>query len=190
MKTLSPQVLDLFDTGAIAIRGLVKVILPSGTYGLWNGTGEEEFEGISYKPNSLISADEVAMGIGTSAIPFDITVPESANFGVTPDLLAGIENEHYKNAVVVIYDAYYEPNTRNLLHVEPMRSGYIDTIDHNDDGQSSALMVHCEDHRLDGHRNGYRTASHADQQLVSVGDKFFEYASEQTTEKFYFGRSG
>ena len=34
------------------------------------------------------------------------------------------------------------------------------------------------------HRDGYRTASHEDQQLVSPGDMFFEFASKVKHEEF------
>lgn len=189
MKPLSPATLDLFDSGSVAIRSLVKIILPNGTFGCWNGTGTLNYAGLAYKQNTLISIDEISGSIGTAATPFKLVLPASADFGLTPDVLGTIEDFQYKGALITIYDAFFVPNTRALVHVEPMRTGFIDFIDHSDDGQTYILTVHCEDHNLDNHRDGYRTASHSDQQLVSNGDRFFEHASEQSTETFKFGRS-
>ncbi|MFP3649152.1 hypothetical protein, partial [Paraburkholderia sp. SIMBA_054] len=69
------------------------------------------------------------------------------------------------------------------LHVEPLYYGYVDTIDHVRDERSMKLVIHIETSALDNHKDGYRSASHEDQQIVSPGDRFFQYASLVKTEK-------
>jgi hypothetical protein len=182
--TLPSTVTDLLDEGRAAVRGLVKFEFTTGTYGAWNGTGVLTYAGLDYHPNSLISVEDVPMGLGSDAVPLTIEMPESADFGITPDVLAGIETVGYKGAPVTIYDAYFEPDTRELLHVEALYSGYIDYIDHSNDGEGFKLVGHIETSALDNHRDGYRSASNADQQLVSAGDKFFEHAAKVQTETF------
>lgn len=172
------------DAGRFAVRGLVKFEFGTGTYGFWNGTGTLEWNGLSYRPNALIAIKDPPVRMGMEAVPLTIELPASADFGVTPDMLAQIENEAYKNRPVTIYDAHFEPDTRNLMHVEPLYAGYIDYIEHVRRRGTVKLVGHIETTALDNHRDGYRSASNADQQLVSEGDRFFEHAAKTQTETF------
>lgn len=175
---------DLLDEGRVIVRGLVKVMLGSGPFGMWNGVGTLNWDGVDYIQNSLLSIEEPVYTTGTQANEFTIEMPESADFGITPDVLAGIDSEDYKNKTIIIYDAYFHPDTLELLHVEPMLYGYVDTIDHViDDGQFK-LRGNLESTAVDNHRDGYRAGNHEDQQLVAPGDTFFEYAGR--TKHDYF----
>lgn len=175
---------DALDEGRFAARGLIRFQFGDGTHGVWNGTGEFVWNGVTYKPNALISVDDIGLQMGTAAAPLTIEMPESADFGVSPDMLAEIETLDYKGRPVTIYDAYFHPDTRELLHVEPLYSGYIDYIDHVHGRDGMKLVGHVETTALDNHRDGYRSASHADQQLVSPGDRFFEHAATVQHETF------
>lgn len=180
---------DLLEEGRLAVRGLVRFQFGTGTIGFWNGTGTLEYEdfpgaGTEYLANSLLSFSDIPMGMGTAAVPLTIEMPASADFGITPDLLAQIETLDYKGRAVTIYDAYFDPDTRELVHVEALYRGYVDTIDHTvEDGQMK-LVANVETSALDNHRDGYRMASHEDQQLVSAGDMFFEHAARVNVERF------
>lgn len=172
------------DEGRFAVRGLIKFEFGTGTYGVWNGTGNFVWDDVTFKPNSLIGVDDIDLETGTGSAPLTIELPESADFGITPDMLASIEGHDYKGRPVTIYDAYFDPETRELLHVEPLHSGYIDFIDHVVDSGEMRLVGHVETSALDNHRDGYRSASHADQQLLSPGDMFFEHAARVQFETF------
>jgi hypothetical protein len=175
---------DLLEEGRIAIRSLIRISLPSGTIGFWNGVGTLTYESVDYVQNHFLRIDEPVFTTGTSANEFLIEMPESADFGITPDILASIEEEDYKNAPILVSDAYFDPDTRALLHVEPMLSGYVDYIDHSFDGTEFKLVGHLESSAIDNHREGYRGANHEDQQLVSPGDTFFEHAARVKHEYF------
>lgn len=175
---------DLLDEGRIVVRSLVRVDLGSGPFGMWNGVGTLTWDDVDYIQNHLLAIEEPAYTTGTQANEFSIEMPESADFGITPDILAGIDSEDYKNKPITIYDAYFHPDTMELLHVEPMLYGYVDTIDHVfDDGQWK-LRGNLESSAVDNHRDGYRAANHEDQQLVAPGDTFFEYAGIVKHEHF------
>lgn len=174
----------LLEQGRVSVRGMIKFQFGGGTYGIWNGRGDLIHGGVTYVPNSLIGVEDIAFGMGTEARAVRITMPESADFGVTPDLLASIEAEDYKGRKVTIYDAYIDPDTTDLLHVEALYAGYIDTIDHEIDGGEMRLVAHVQTKAIDNHRDGYRSASNADQQLISAGDLFFEHAAKVGFETF------
>ncbi len=175
---------NAIEEGRFAVRGLVRFDLGEGTYGFWNGTGDLVYSGLTYRPNSLLRFDDLALQLGTAAAPLTIEMPESLDFGITPDTLAEIETLTYKGARVIISDAYFNPGSRDLLHVEPLYEGYIDFIDHVVEGGEMKLVAHVETTALDNHRDGYRSASHSDQQLVSAGDMFFEHAAKVPFEEF------
>lgn len=185
-----PSALEsLLEDGRFVVRGLARFDFGTGTYGVWNGTGELVYEdfagsGVTYKPNALIRVEDIPLGLGTAAVPLTIEMPESANYGVTPDVLATIEDEDYKGRPVTIYDAYFDPDSRELIHVEPLYRGYVDTIDHVVEDGVMKLVGHIETTALDNHRDGYRAANHEDQQLVSPGDMFFEHAARTGIETF------
>jgi len=176
---------QLLAEGRIVIRSMGDFMFGTGTWYMWNGMSELVWNGNTYLPNQLIGIEEPPFEMGSEALPITITMPAAADFGITPDKLAQIESLDYKGRTVILYDAYFDPDTRQLLHVEPMYRGYIDTIDHAFDNGEFVLKANIETTALENHRDGYRTASHEDQQLVSPGDKFFEYASTVRRENFH-----
>lgn len=179
-----PALEDRLEEGRFAVRGLIKFQFGEGFYGVWTGSDEFEWDGVTYTPNALLEVDDLEQSAGTDAAPLTITLAASADFGLTPDVLATIETYDYKGRPVTIYDAYFDPDTRELLHVEPLYSGYLDFIDHDIANGEYKLVGHVETSALDNHRDGYRSASHADQQLISPGDMFFEHAARVQFETF------
>lgn len=175
---------DLLEANTIVVRSGVKFALGTGTYGFWNGPGIITIDSVDYKQNTLIEIDEPVFTTGTAASDFKIQMPESADWGVTPDVLAQIESEDYKGYPVTVYDFYFDPDTRELLHVEPMIYGYIDTVDHVWDENQWKLVGNLVSGAVDNHRDGYRSASHEDQQLISPGDLFLEHAAKTKNEFF------
>jgi hypothetical protein len=175
---------ELLDEGRIVVRSLAKFEFGTGTYGVWNGIGTLTWESVDYIPNHLITVEISTFALGTQAVPMTIRMIEDKDAGITPNSLASIEQEDYKNRPVTLYDAFFHPDTRALLHVEPLQSGYCDYIDHVVQGGEAAIEGHIEGRAIDNHREGYRTASHADQQLISPGDMFFEHAGKVRTDYF------
>ncbi len=175
---------DLLEEGRVVIRSLVRIELGDGPFGFWNGIGTLTWDGTDFLQNHLISVDEPLFTTGTAANEFSIEMPESADFGITPDKLAEIESLDYKNKPITIYDAYFDPDTRELLHVEPMLYGFVDTVDHVFEQDQWKLRGNLESGAVDNHRDGYRAANHEDQQLVLAGDTIFEYAGRTKHEHF------
>ncbi len=182
--TFPTRLQQVLGEGRAVIRSLLKIETGTGTYGFWNGNANLDWNGLTYWPSTLISVSEPVYGIGTAASTFTVELVAKRDSGLTPDKLLLIENEDYKGRPVTVYDAYFDPDTRALLHVEPMTYGYCDTVDHVTEGGETKLVGNIVDGRLDNHRDGYRSASHEDQQLVSPGDMFFEFASRVRSEYF------
>lgn len=174
----------VLNEGRAVVRSGMKVVCTTGTYGFWNGKADITIEGQLYWPNTLIEVSEPVYGLGTAASTFSISLVAKRDNGLTPDKLALIEGEGYKDAPVTVYDFYFDPDDRSFLHAEPGAFGFIDTIDHTRDSGNKGLLANVRSGAIANHRDGYRTASHQDQQLVSPGDMIFQYASVVRHEKF------
>lgn len=173
---------QVLDEGRAIIRSGMKVVCTTGTYGFWNGKGDVTVGGLVYWPNTLITVSEPVYGLGTAAATF--TVELVTGTGLTPDKLLLVDSEGYKDAPLTVFDFYFDPDDRSFLHAEPGAYGYVDTIDHSREGGESKLIANVRSGAIANHRDGYRTASHEDQQLVSPGDQFFQYASVVKHEFF------
>ncbi len=167
---------ELMEEGRIAIRGLVRINFPGQPYGFWSGNYVLPYADLDYVPNQLARVEEPDFATGMEAAEFAIEMPEASDYGITPDVLAEIEAMPYKGAPITVSEAYFDPDTGALLHVEPMLSGYIDTVEHVLSGGESKLVGKCITDSLDNFRESSAAASHEHQQLVSPGDRIFEYA--------------
>ncbi|MER9624010.1 DUF2163 domain-containing protein [Mesorhizobium sp. M0222] len=174
----------VLEEGRAVIRSGMKIVCTTGTYGFWNGKGDITVDGQVYWPNSLITVSEPVYGLGTAASAFTVELVAKRDSGLTPDKLALIEAEGYKDAPLSVFDFYFDPDDRSFLHAEPGPYGYVDTIDHSRDSGEKKLVANVRSGAVANHRDGYRTASHEDQQLVSEGDLFFQYASVVKHEHF------
>jgi hypothetical protein len=183
--TVPARVIELLEEGRAAIRGAAKFEFGGGTYGVTTNGASFVHGGVTYVANQLVQIDAPAAVLGLEASEFTVTMPSASDFGLTPDKLAEIENEDYKGRPVTVYDVFFDPDTRELLYLDPIAYGYLDTIDHERDGSGEMKLTgHVISGALDNHRDGYRAASHEDQQLVSPGDMFFEHAGRVKSETF------
>lgn len=170
--------------GRAVIRSGIMIACTTGTYGFWNGKGDITVNGQLYWPNTLIAVSEPVYGLGTAASTFTMSLVAQRDSGLTPDKLLLVEGEGYKDAPVSVFDFYFDPDDRTFLWAEPGPYGFIDTIDHSRDGGEKKLVANVRSGAIANHRDGYRTASNEDQQLVSAGDLIFQYASKVKNEKF------
>ncbi|MFC3326202.1 hypothetical protein [Mesorhizobium cantuariense] len=182
--TFPTRLQDVLTEGRAVIRSGIKIVCGTGTYGFWNGKGDITVDGLVYWPNTLIEVSEPVYGLGTAASTFTLSLVAKRDSGLTPDKLLLVENETYKDAPVTVFDFYFDPDDRTFLHAEPGAYGFIDTIDHSRDNGEKKLVANVRSGAIANHRDGYRTASHEDQQLVSSGDMFFQYASKVQHETF------
>lgn len=196
MRTFSPTLLALLDEGRVSLAGMIRFDLGEGSYGFIRRAAPYTWGGVTYQPmlEGLISVSSLAATTGTSASGFTLTLSESPDDGLTPDVLLNIENYDYRDRPVTIYDLHAHPDTGAILG-DPvaMMRGYINAIEHVTDPSSGYLMqVECESRALDYSRRNGRLASHEDQQRrapVGTVDKFFEHAGSAGKKDLKWGKS-
>jgi len=187
--TIPGAVQDAIDAGRESVRGLIRFDLGGGTYRFVRDS-VPLFDGVdTWLPGSVIEVSDLSGVTGLSAESFTVTLSAAPEDGLTADVLIGIENEDYSDRPVTIYDAHVDPDTGALLHVEAIRRGYIDTIDHEEAaGNPYTIKATCETRALDYSRRNGRVRSHADQQRRWPGDRFYEHAATRGRVEIYWGR--
>lgn len=189
MIVLPPDVLALHDAGRIAVRGMMRFDLGSGSYGFIYAMQPFTYAGVTYVPGGLIKVSDLTGTLGRTAQAFTVTLAASADTELTPAVLQTIEAEDYRDRPVTIYDAYFHPDTGVLLHVQALKRGYVDTIDHVADPSGGyTLTATCETRALDYTRRNARRRTTVDQARRAPGDKFFEHCAMRGREEIFWGR--
>jgi hypothetical protein len=189
MIALPEEVLQLMDEGRLSIRGLMRFDFGDGSYGFTTASRPYTYAGLEYLPGGVIQVEDIVGAVGFEASGLTIRLAEAPDDGLTPEVLAGIENADYHQRPVTIWDAYFHPDTGELLLVTPVYRGLIDTIRHTTDGEEAAIVAQCESRAIDNSKTGYRLRGTADQQSMWSGDRFYEHAEMAGKQELYFGRS-
>lgn len=187
---LSNEVKALYDEGRISTRQMLRFQFASGVYGFIARSEPLTYAGVEYKPFGLIEVSDIGGGSGTTADgSFTLTLAESPDDGLTPDVLLQIENEDYRDRPVVVMDAHFHPDTGELIQVETVARGYLDVVNHEADPERGYILTAmCEGRQLDYSRRFGRVRSMSDQQRRSAGDKFFQHAGQAGRVEVYWGR--
>lgn len=189
MIVFPDPVLDLLDQGRISVRGLLRFEFGTGTYGFINSVQPLVYGGLSYVPGGIIQVSDFSDATGLTAQTFSITLAESKDDGLTPEVLQTIEAEDYRDRPVKIYDAQFHPDTGELLNVELIKRGYVDTIDHIVSLTTGyTLIMNCESRAIDYTRSNARTRGDQDQRRRKSTDGFFVNSSERGRITVYWGR--
>ncbi|EJF91688.1 DUF2163 domain-containing protein [Bartonella tamiae] len=175
MRSLSQRTIDLLNQGRMKGAELLRFDFASGTYGFWTGKSEFEYNGLNYLPGGILSISSIPGQWGYNAQGLTIELASSPNDGLTPEVLATMDNEIWHQRPVTIYEAFFDPDSYELLFVEPLYRGLLDTLEFQD-GSETKLIATCESRALDNSREGYRMRSMNDQHLINSGDNFYSFA--------------
>lgn len=189
MKFYPERVLQLMDQGREIIVGLVRFEFGTGTYGFAKSPETIRHDGLDYEPGGVLSVSDLDEEAGSSAKKFTIELTGSPQDGLTPQVLASIENEDYRDRPVYLMDAIFDPETNELLHVETVGRGYVDTAPQEPfaaDGPK--LELNCESRALDYSRKNGRQANTTDQQKRNPTDTFFKHAATAGLRQVNWGK--
>lgn len=162
-------------------------------YGIHAGTfGTINFEGLDYAgAGSLLEIEQIDQSVDLSASPIVVRLrAQPDDEGLTPDVLATIDTQPWKNAPVTLTRVYFDPATGAVVKATQWFGGFVDTIEHDENvGGEYALVGTFEPRSLDHSRRGHRMSGDADQRLIDADDAFFEHSARTRTEKLTYGRA-
>ena len=188
MRSLTPRAEELFNIGTIKLSQMVRLEFSTGTYGFCAADTELEYDGLTYVPGGIIDISAINGQWGMTAQGLTLTLAARSDDGLTPDLLATIQDEGWHQRPVIIKEAIYDPNTYDLLFVDTIYRGRIDTLNFQD-GPDCKLVANCESLAIDNNREGYRMRSNNDQHLINAGDNFFSFAETEARTVVQWGQN-
>lgn len=193
MRTVNASTQAMLDAYRASARDLILFNFGAGgTHGFWSGAGVFTYNAQDYiGAASLFEVEAVDETEGLEANAVNIALRAVPEAGLTPDVLANIETYAYKQTTVTLSIAFFDPDTNALVSVEPVMSGILDQIAHEEDGEGGYRLVgRIESRSRDHTRTGYRRRSHEDQQTISAGDGGLRHAAVVGQQRIYWGRKG
>lgn len=188
MRNLTAKAEQLFNHGTIKVTELIRLEFTTGTYGFWGGNSQFDYNGLTYYPGGIIEISAIKGQWGMTSQPLTLTLAARADDGLTPDVLATIQDEGWHQRPVIISEAIYDPETYELLLVETTYRGRIDTLNFQD-GAECKLIANCESLAIDNNREGYRMRSNNDQHLINAGDNFFSFVETEARTVVQWGQN-
>lgn len=181
-----PRLIQLYEEGRASYRRGAFFNIPGAPWRMWNGSAPVEINGETFYPNQAIEFQLPEYTQGTEALQMTVILAARSGWADMPqDIIQNIESYSYKGVIITLYDIYQDPDTGGVLYVEPMDVQWkIDVIRHVSSGDTQEIQAICNSIDIDAHRDGYRAANHEDQQRLSAGDLFFQYAIETKHEEF------
>lgn len=187
METFDTAIQAQLDAGVVSVRGLIKVVLGSGSYGFVRDVVPLVYDGLTYQPGGLISVSDIPAEVGFAASSFTIRLAFSADDDLTPNVLQQIYSESYRDRAVTVYDAYKNVETGAVIDAVLQRAGYIDRLKLRRDDNGAVLDVECYSRSIDYSRKNGRMATRQDQRRRVTGDRFFDQASRTKTMRIVWG---
>lgn len=188
MRSLTPRAEELFNIGTIKLSQMVRLEFSTGTYGFCATDTELVYDGLTYVPGGIIDISAINGQWGMTAQGLTLTLAARSQDGLTPELLATIQDEGWHQRPVIIKEAIYDPITYELLYVDTIYRGRIDTLNFQN-GSDSKIVANCESLAIDNNREGYRMRSNNDQHLINVGDNFFSFAETEARTVVQWGQN-
>lgn len=155
-----------------------------GVVRLWTGQGETSWGGATW------------LGVGTfgGVSPVEETRSVQANgvqlslSGIPSELVALALTEHYRGRQASLWLALYNTTTGAMLDT-PLQifSGIIDTMELNDSGETSTIVLSVESRLIDLERTRERRYTDEDQQELYPGDLAFEFVESLQNKDIRWG---
>lgn len=163
---------------------------PTGQKAFFSGQGEFVWSGITFKgAGNLFQLSTVGGVSDGTAVGLAIKVNGDARVGLDASAFATIETIQYRNAPVMVWRAYLHPTTYDLLSVEPVFRGRLDTIEHNvTEGGDVYMQAAVESGSIDLGRSGYRMRTDADQRLIDPTDGSLRHVQATVTQEVKWGK--
>lgn len=188
MIVYPPSVLQLYDEGKIKTMGMIRFELGTGTYGFCKSDQPFVYNGLTYHVGGVIEVSDFNFGTNLFAQGFTISLASSPDDGLTPEVLLQIESEDYRDRPVYIMDADFHPDTGELLHVQTVMRGYIDTLDHVSGTDGHMIIANCENRGIDYTRSNARKRNDNDQARRKPNDLIFQHTANRGRQEIFWGR--
>lgn len=176
MKSLSDPVLAALASASAVIVTLVKLEFPSGTVALNSSNWALSHGGTTYQGAAGLGATGAITDKASeiAGIQLEINRVDSTYIALALD-----DADEVQGSAVTISTAIFDPATYTILHVETDWTGYADTMQISEDGETCSIAMTAESKAVDLLRGNPLVYNNADQQALVSGDRIFEYVESQ-----------
>lgn len=148
---------------------LVKCAFDSGTFAVFSGIGNIDFDGVTYRGiGQILSIGQTTASIESGKSGLSITLS-----GIDPEVIAIAELEEFQRRRVTVYIATLDGEGQ-LISTTVFFDGLADDMETNDDPTGPVLTLYCEQRALDLARPRPFKYLPEDQKKRHPGDTFFD----------------
>jgi hypothetical protein len=194
MKIYPVGVQAAIASGRYAAFEIIRVFLPSGTYGFWSGMGAMTLSGQAYAGTSLIEIDPPEQTIELETNTLSGRLREDPLGGLTPDVLATIEQEDYHGKRLLWQRIYGIQNEigadgDGVLATDTIFDGLISQVRHAQDDGGAFLEIEAVTRSYLEVLSGQRVRSDTDQKSIAPTDTFYAHLLRPFYERTPWGRT-
>lgn len=191
MKPYDPATLLALGGRRASKRNLLRFDLDEGTFGFWGDSGTLTYQGVPYVgAGKYLQIDQLGGASDFSVSPIEVRLSSIPDQALTPDVLASIFTYTWHQRPAIIYDAYLDPDTRDVIMIERVARRVIDTIDMVERaGGGAELVGRLQPLNFDNPNRGFLRYSDPDQRLIDPLDGFFKFAAMVGSQTIDWGRA-
>lgn len=187
MITFPLAIQNLIEEGRFSIRYMLRVDLESGATGIWNGSYDLGFGGVTYGPIPLnMTVSEIRASSELDVDRVRVTIS-----GLQPAGVTLISNEAWHQRPCTLFVAFLN-DAREVQHVQAAFAGFLDTAvltDAADDLSTITLTIESNARELSRSNGDIR--ADASQRRRGANDGFFKHtANANADSQIYWGRKG
>jgi hypothetical protein len=184
-RTLTTATANAIAATAVRPAILVEIDYASGTTRLHSGIGDLTFDGDTYT------------GVGTLGAITDLeeSIDESANgctltLAASSAIIALALTEDARGRPVRIWIGARDLAADTLI-ADPALffSGLVESMSHEDNGETGSVSLHCVDETGDQERPLERRLTNEVQQQLHPGDRGLEYVADLPNQQFVWGNA-
>lgn len=134
----------------------------TGTYGLWTGLGEIEYNGIIYKAGaSVLDVSDIENNADGSVSELTITLNTDPGKIITSDILIQLYDEDWHMRPVTIQLGLIDPDTQALIGVQTFFRGRIEEAPYEEGLDGASIKARCVSRSIELSKGGnlYRNSS-------------------------------
>jgi len=177
MKTVASAALTALDAGSVYFAQLIEIAFHGGAVVRLNTSNYNlEHDGDTYTgAYGLGTISPVRDSVGqVQGLQFELAATTDATIALALD-----GADQWQGATVTLMNAIVSATDLTVLDAPVEWTGSGDTFTVRETADTAVVVASAESSQVDLLRGSPLTYSHADQQLVAPGDRFFEYVNAQ-----------
>jgi hypothetical protein len=141
-RSLSSELQAAYNDPSRVQVVLITFQFGTGTYGLWTGLGEKEYNGIIYRPGgSILDLSDIQEGIGGQVQSCELSLSTAKSKLLTADILQTFYDEDWHMQTVIFQAGLLDPTTRDIIGLQTLFRGTLDEAPWKQDKKEAKIVA-------------------------------------------------